>query len=798
MGRSLRRWAARLGSIAALAVVGSASAQDIAVFDNDREAIRRQGATLTAEVLEYEVTRDVYTASGQVVIVQGERTLKADWVAFHPETGAGVASGNVELIDSEQTMRADFVEFDTETLQGLVRNAWLDSPVSRFRTTGATIEKTGDNTFRFEDGVFTTCRCPVEGEVEPWRLRAREADVEINGYGTLRDARFEIFGVPVLYLPWMLYPIKTERQTGLLFPEVSTASRNGFEVGLPIFWAPRSDFGATFTPRWSARRGLKADLEIEAKPSENFESLLFGGYTSDQSISPRSLDEPFGRRRWALRGEQRGELPGAVQYRAAFNFASDNQYTLDFDDLLVARASRYLESQASLARAFGPSERAGIVAAVQFADDFQAPNDLDRDKFLLQRLPSIDVSWLPGPAPVARWLKPSLDFEYTLFDARDRPRSAGAFVDSGVDGVLDPFEQVGPIAADRHLDNAVRGGTEGDGEFQEGEALTDDGHRVVLHPKLAAPFRLGPFVELMPEAGWQQTLYATRLEGGDQRGRFTARVDARTRLRRRFGEWVHIVEPRVGYAFVDSASQRDLPLLVPGTALPQDRIRSLTLDTVTNDPADRVAHSNEIVFGLGQRGFQIADDAGSRLAGDLTVLGRYDFENNEFGDVLIDGRVQPARLGSARFHVAFDPDASRVNEALGEWNWKHREGHRVGVVYRYLRDLQNVFEDFGTTDRFDSFRDANRVDQLGSSFRVAITRNWSLDYRVSYSFAADVILANEGTLEYLSSCGCWAAGLAFSQDRARGVEVRAIYRIVGLGDDDQPNRGGLLDALGGL
>ena len=88
---------------------------------------------------------------------------------------------------------------------------------------GAEIAKTGEQTYRFENGRFTTCRCE-EGEREPWEIEAEQAELEIGGYGTARNTRFEVLGVPVVWLPWMIYPLKTERQTGLLFPEISAGS----------------------------------------------------------------------------------------------------------------------------------------------------------------------------------------------------------------------------------------------------------------------------------------------------------------------------------------------------------------------------------------------------------------------------------------------------------------------------------------------------------------------------------------------------------------------------------------------
>ena len=89
----------------------------------------------------------------------------------------------------------------------------------------------------------------------PGRSRRSSADLEIGGYGTARNTSFEVLGVPVAWLPWMIYPLKTERQTGLLFPEISAGSLNSFGLGLPFFWAARENVNVLLTPGWSVKRG---------------------------------------------------------------------------------------------------------------------------------------------------------------------------------------------------------------------------------------------------------------------------------------------------------------------------------------------------------------------------------------------------------------------------------------------------------------------------------------------------------------------------------------------------------------
>ena len=88
----------------------------------------------------------------------------------------------------------------------------------------------------------------------------------------------------------------------------------------------------------------------------------------------------------------------------------------------------------------------------------------------------------------------------------------------------------------------------------------------------------------------------------------------------------------------------------------------------------------------------------------------------------------------------------------------------------------------------------SRIDQLDAAFELRLTRNWLLAYRGAYSFDRDLLISNAARVEYVSSCGCWSAGVEISSDRAGGVNARAIYRISGFGRENRGEGGALLDA----
>ena len=761
---------------------------------------------LSAESLEYERGRDLFIARGSVVVRRGDRRLTADWVAFSPTTGRGVASGDVALSDGRDTLLTRFVEFDVDSMQGALFDARFDVPSGHMRMQGAMIAKTGENTYSFEKGVFTSCRCPDPEDEDPWRIRAESADLEVGGYGTARDTTFEVLGVPVAWLPWAIYPLKTERQSGLLLPDVRLSGRNGFEVGVPVFFAAGDPVNVVATPRWLSKRGAKGDLEVDYVAGERSEGSAFGSYLHDREIDPNSLAEPFGRNRWSTKGSHDWFGPLGTRLKANYLFASDNAFPDDFDELRPWRTARFLPATASIEGRGGAAGRFGVVAGAEYFDDRQAPDDTDRDDFLLQRLPELGLHALAGSVGPLDWLVPTLDVAYARFHQSERPQdeysdprlvtSDGRFFDTGIDGIADSREQgrdglgnQGGTRPDPNADNfdalTLPRGSEGDGVFQEGELLAEGGQRVLLTPRIAMPWRIADAVELYPEAGWHQTLY-----GGDQsvfasQGLLTGRVELRTLLRRRFGDSLtHLLEPRIGWAAIQRTVDRDeTPLFVPRTALPQHRLRELQLDNVTLDSADRIDSFNGMTFGFGNRVFGRAfDDGAARLLADFTLLGQYDFAHSRWGRIVVDGSGLPLESLAVRFWGAFDPRKARIDEGSLGLAWRHDDGHAVELGYRYLRDVPGFFGDYPRqNERFDSFREIGQLSQANLGFRFAFLERWALTWAGAYSFASSFLIGNKGGIEYFSTCGCWAGRLELAQDRSSGVAVKVVYRLVGIG-----------------
>ena len=825
----------------AVLLLGGGSAPALAQ-DEGGAADGDQPFDIRADSIEFETARDMYVAQGDVVIEQPGRSLHADWVAFSNRTRQGIATGNVVVEEGGDRLVADVLHFEVDQLKGIVLDGTLYTDKGGFRLKGSELRKVGDQEYEFEDAEFTTCNCPKDSDRDPWTITAQSADLAIGGYATARNSTVEVLGVPVLWLPWMRYPVKTERQTGFLFPEIGAASRGGVDVGLPFFWAARKNLNVTLTPRWISENGFKPDVEFEYLLGEfSWGNFYATGLADDDDISEDDRFAGLDNERWALEWIHDHQLPEDWRFKVDARLFSDNRYAFDFKDFPGYSQDRFIDSVAFLENRLGKAHRFGFTGQVRWADDQQSPENLDRDDFLVQRLPDLQLSGMPQPLSfLPGGIVGGFDARYTSFGAEKDPDDElgdlrdvdGVFLDTGPDALPDGSEldRAGNlfradgsvelrrggtltaaelaaarpgVSAEELLDasgDSLGGGPEGDGRFQEGELLIDRGHRVVLNPRLSRPFRVADLLEIHPEVGWHGTFYRTDEADLEARNLFTGLVEARTRLRRHLelpflGRLSHVLEPSATWIGVSDAGQNDNPLFIPRPAVMQERQRQTAPLSIVRDPSDRIEDVNALKLGLGNRFYTAPEEAGkaSRLFADSRLSVLHDFTDDDISNVVFDGSFWPAARMRLRSALRWDLEEDELAEAWVRLGYASKRGDDVSLTFRKLEEVPRFFEDFQFEDeRFDEFEEGFvEVSQISFSTRIAITRRLGITYQLAHSFEESLLLSNRGGIEYMSRCSCWALRLELEDDRSQGLTFGLRYKVFGITPDTvRPFAGG--------
>jgi len=195
----------------------------------------------------------------RLVMRQGARQLGADSGRFDRSTGEFAAEGNVEFRDPKTWVRGDVARYNSNTGLFSMESAEYDlfSVPARGSADRIAVEET--QRLSLTNVTYTSC---ARGK-DDWLLRAGSLSLDREaGTGTARNARLEFKGVPILYTPYLTYPIDNQRKSGLLLPDVGNSDQRGVEFELPYYFNLAPNYDATLTPHYMSRRGLQAKGEF--------------------------------------------------------------------------------------------------------------------------------------------------------------------------------------------------------------------------------------------------------------------------------------------------------------------------------------------------------------------------------------------------------------------------------------------------------------------------------------------------------------------------------------------------------
>jgi LPS-assembly protein len=270
----------------------------------------------------------------------------ADDVVVYGEDNRAVATGHVLFAQGENRLSAERAEFNTETRLGTFFNAWgiaaVQPPRQQTRpgqiaapqmatnqpTTvyffGDKIDKLGAKKYRITNGGFSTCVQPTPR----WDLHADTVILNLEHYTVLKQAVLAVKGVPMLYVPLMYYPTKSEnRATGFLLPTYGQSTVRGHQISNAFFWAIDRSQDATILHDWFSKVGQGVGGEYRYNwgggSDGNIRTYLLNQHeaTYGTSTSGTPTTQP-GSRSYEISGSANQLLPGNLHARARVDYWS--------------------------------------------------------------------------------------------------------------------------------------------------------------------------------------------------------------------------------------------------------------------------------------------------------------------------------------------------------------------------------------------------------------------------------------------------------------------------------------------
>lgn len=579
-----------------------------------------------------EATRDgEWLLNGDVLIRQGDRTIKTSNARYDSKTQSFSVDDEVEYTDPDMKVSGTSAEVDQAggaTFEG----AQFELTDRNARGSADRIQVTRDNQLKLDNVRYTTCPA---GE-EDWVLRASDIDIRQRaGIGFGRGVRLDFKGVPILYAPFLSFPVGNQRKSGFLFPTLGTSTRSGTSLAIPWYWNIAPNYDATFAPTYFSKRGSKLDTEFRYLND-------FGRGTLETEYLPD--DAEFGDSRSYLRFTDRSDFTQTLRLDVDAANVSDSAWFEDFGLGPEGTSISYLERSASLtyltqhwlavlrAQNFQTIDDAGIAPELRphtllpaLAVHADSPDqlaglelgmDLEVDNFAHNYDDRVATGWRTDIAPEIRWplrgagvyLEPAASWRYTAY----------------------------------RLDDAVLPGTD-DSPTRSAPVLSVDGGLIFERPS------------------------------GSR------------------GQRLLTLEPRFMYLYVPYRNQDNLPVF---DTAPADLNLVQLFRTNRYVGADRLSDANQVSIGVTSRLID-AQDGKQFISGTVGQAYYFDeprialpgevLEDPEYSDIIAELDVTAYRDWNIGMGVQWDPGQTRSEKGDVRVQYKPEYDRVVNLGYRFRR-----------------------------------------------------------------------------------------------------------------
>ncbi len=619
---------------------------------------------ITALQVSYDDKKGVYIAEHDVTIKGSDTELTADYLEFNNKTTDAYARGNVVLTSGKDVVTCDSLQINLQSETGTIHNGTLFMQENNFHIKGDKIEKFEGDTYRADSGTITSC----SGDVPDWKISAKDIKVTIEGYGFAKHATVWAKKVPALYVPYLIFPAKKRRQTGLIAPRFSSSNRKGFEYEQPLFLAISKNQDATIYLDYMQKRGVKTALEYRYVLDTESKGIFFSDFlydteiddgtkkTSDFSFS--STPERTNKSRYWIRSKLDQKLGLGFSLKLDVDLVSDADYLHEFKNGFTGfkKTNEYFE------KTFG--------RGLDDFDDTTRENKLNLNKIWENKSFNIDFQWFDNVT--AR----RSDGQDTTLQTLPSIRYTSSKQKIGSSPFYYNF--------DSSLDYFFRKDT---------TAALINGERLDIHPTFSIPFRLKQYLHIEPSIGiretaWYANKFQTSTHGINKDDRFTHReifdfqLDLSTRIVKIFNtnhafadKIQHEIVPELQFNYIPDIDQTDLPLFDS-----MDRIgkeNSLTWILTQSFTTKRTIENNRNVY---------YEFAWLKLWQTYDVNKKKDHDDEPFSDISFEGELYFNNYLSLNSQFDYSPYARNFTSHETGITLSDLRGDFIHAEYRYKRE----------------------------------------------------------------------------------------------------------------
>jgi LPS-assembly protein len=697
-----------------------------------RESKPDPNAPIQAEADSSELGADGNLAlRGHVEVHQGDREMHADNAQYDRNANALTVKGGVEY--SDPIVRLSGADGHYSPSSGAnVTGAQFQLLQRSARGTAQELDVTPEGILHLKGVTFTTC--PKSDH--SWQLRAGALTLDTGErIGTGKDARIDFKGVPILYLPWVTFPLGNERKSGFLFPSIGNSSRGGVQVEIPYYFniAPNADL--TLDPTYYSKRGV--DLAGDARFLTHNQSgeLQWHFLPNDQVTNENRSFVTF---------HDVMQLPEELRLRLEAANVSDLQYFQDFGSGPEGTSVVFLQRLAQLT----------------YRDEYW---NLGLEA---QQYQTIAEECPPAPPGVVL-----TEEQCQLLGQQSELMPQGPQSINVLPDLQRPYARLPRMYASGDFgwgpQELLHYGFDSElVDFSRSVGVT--GWRIDVMPKVAFDFE-NPGYFVRSSIAWRYTQYEldNTLPGANRspsRSLPVASVDSGLLFDRTLGarnENTLTLEPRMMYLYVPYRNQDQLPLF--DTALPDLNMVQLFRPN-RYVGADRVSDADELTVGVTSR--LLNTTSGEQYI--AATLGQtYYFETprvqfpgeeldgHKSSDLIAELALTAYRNWNVDLNIEWKPASSQAERTFVQLQYHPAEDSVVNIGYRYQRSTAvpiTIAEPGPPPNYVITGLQTEGLNQAEMSGAWPVSDAWNVLARAVYDINADKALDTLAGFEYRACC----------------------------------------------
>lgn len=200
---------------------------------------------------------------GHVKFIQQGRIITANEARFYRDPKSKritdiILHGNVHLHEKGKLVVSQDAHFVLGNKTGQLNHAlyhlYSKSPTGFVDGWGRAqkTERLNDGNFIIYNGTYSTCS-PTH---EMWHLQTKHLLLDRSKHqGYAKHTTFYFGRLPILYAPYLIFPLNKDRQTGFLFPTFGYTRDSGTDITVPFYLNLAPNYDAKLRARILSKRG---------------------------------------------------------------------------------------------------------------------------------------------------------------------------------------------------------------------------------------------------------------------------------------------------------------------------------------------------------------------------------------------------------------------------------------------------------------------------------------------------------------------------------------------------------------